>query len=43
MDLADRCFLKGDYWANPDIWSDQEIREARIEIDRVFKEARALL
>ena len=43
MDLADRCFLKGDYWANPDIWSEQEIRKARIEIDRVFKEARALL
>lgn len=42
-DLAERCMLKSDYWANPDQWSDRDIRRARIEISRVFKEARDLL
>jgi hypothetical protein len=42
-DLAARCLIKSDYWAEPDSWADADVRAARIELDRVFKEARALL
>lgn len=42
-DLAERCMLKGDYWANPETWSRQDIDRARIGINRVFKDAQKLL
>ena len=42
-DLAERCMLKGDYWANPEVWSEQDIARARIGISRVFKDAQKLL
>lgn len=42
-DLAERCMLKGDYWANPETWSEQDIARARIGINRVFKDAQKLL
>ncbi len=43
QDLADRCMLKGDYWADPGEWNDERIEESRIEIGRVFAEARELI
>jgi ATP-dependent protease HslVU (ClpYQ) peptidase subunit len=42
-DLAVRSMMKGDYWANPEEWTDRDIRRARIQIDSVFREARRLL
>ncbi len=41
--LANRCFLKGSYWLEPDIWSKPKINESGIALDRVFEAARALL
>lgn len=38
--LAERCYLKGNYWANPDIWSDEEIENAGIELNRIEQEVR---
>ncbi len=42
-DLADRCYLKGTYWINPEEWPEGKIKEARIEINQVSNEARHLL
>ncbi len=42
-DLAARCHFKAEYWANPSAWSDEKLKKARIEIDRVAKEAQKLL
>ena len=42
-DLAERCLIKSDYWAHPEAWDDTDVKKARIELDRVFREARALL
>ena len=42
-DLAKRCLIKGDYWTNPDNWSDNDIIEKRIEIDRMFEDAQNLI
>ncbi len=39
-DLAERCYLKGNYWANPNSWSDEEIKNAGIEIGRIDTEIR---
>ncbi len=38
--LAERCYLKGNYWANPNNWSDEEVRNAGIEIERIEIEIR---
>jgi hypothetical protein len=43
LDLAGRCLIKGDYWTNPDAWPEEEVKAARIELSRVFREARELL
>ena len=37
------CFEKGGYWANPEAWSDDELKEAGIKIEDVIKEAQELL
>ena len=42
-DLAERCLLKGDYWANPEAWSKRDISRARIGLNRVFRDAQKLL
>ena len=42
-DLADRCLLKGDYWANPNRWTDEQVEESRINVNTVYEEARKLL
>lgn len=43
LNLADRVFIKGDYWANPDRWINEEIKEANIQIEELFQDARKLL
>ncbi len=42
-DLAKRCLIKGDYWTNPDDWSDNDVIKKRIEIDRMFADAQKLI
>jgi hypothetical protein len=37
------CFQKGDYWANPDNWTQKDIAKAGIGIDEVFQRAKELL
>ena len=31
-DVAQRCFLKSSYWANPERWTDRESKAAKISI-----------
>jgi len=42
-DLADRCFDKGSYWMEPDVWTDAQIKRKRIKLDQVMKSIRAIL
>jgi hypothetical protein len=42
-DLAERCFDKGAYWTNPDIWSDQMLEEKNIKLEQVIESIRLLL
>jgi len=41
--FADRCFLKGSYWMDPDTWDKQRIESTGIAIDAVFEATRKLL
>lgn len=34
-ELAQRCLLKGQYWADPEVWTNEAVQKARIELDRV--------
>lgn len=43
QDLARRCDLKAGYWRGPSEWPPELVIEARIGLDRVFKEAKYLL
>ena len=40
---AMRCFQKGDYWANPDNWTEDDVKKAGIGINEVFEKAQDLL
>lgn len=42
-DLAERCFIKGSYWLEPDTWTDVMIKKKRIKLDQVMKSTRSLL
>ncbi|HTA59652.1 MAG TPA: hypothetical protein VK805_15935 [Candidatus Baltobacteraceae bacterium] len=42
-DLADRCFLKGTFWADRDQWSDEDVQRANITLQKVVRDARAFL
>ena len=42
-DLADRCFIKGSYWMEPETWTDLRIKRKRIKLDQVLKSTRKLL
>lgn len=42
-DFAERCFLKGSYWMEPDTWDKKKIEETGIAIDTVFEATRKLL
>lgn len=42
-DLARRCLLSGDYWADPTEWSEEALEEARITLRELYDRARALL
>ena len=42
-EFAERCFLKGGYWMEPDAWDKAQIAQKGIAIDSVFEATRALL
>jgi hypothetical protein len=42
-DLAERCFIKGSYWLEPDTWTNLMIKKKRIGLDQVLKSTRNLL
>ena len=42
-DLAKRCFSKGNYWMDPNSWSEARIKENRIALDQVLESTRDLL
>ncbi|HEY0549257.1 MAG TPA: hypothetical protein VGF13_06610 [Verrucomicrobiae bacterium] len=43
FDVSRRCRLKGEYWRDPDQWSEEDIAETRIGLERVAREAEYLL
>ena len=43
IDLAESLITKGEYWTNPDDWSDEDLERARIKIDQVREAARNML
>ena len=43
QDLAERCFFKGNYWADRDGWSDGDVRRADIKLQKVLEDSQALL
>jgi hypothetical protein len=42
-DLAVRLQQKAEYWTNPENWTEEEVRENRIQIDQIAEEATKLL
>jgi hypothetical protein len=42
-DLAERCFIKGSFWMEPETWTDKKIKRKRIKLDQVLKSTRKLL
>jgi hypothetical protein len=42
-DLAERCFIKGSFWMEPETWTDERIKRKRIKLDQVLKSTRKLL
>jgi hypothetical protein len=42
-DLAERCFLKSDYWLNPEYYTARDIEKFRIGVEQVYEEARNML
>lgn len=42
-ELAERCFIKGGYWMEPEAWTDEKIAQAGIAVDQVFEQTRAFL
>ncbi len=42
-ELAQKCIIKADYWANPDEWTQGDIKESKIALDTIIKESRLLL
>jgi hypothetical protein len=42
-ELARRALLKGEYWIDPDQWDDERVRETRIGLEEVMRDANALL
>ena len=41
--LAERCFLKGGYWLEPDAWDDATIKQKGIAFSQVLSSTKELL
>jgi len=42
-ELANRYFLKAQYWSDPDSWTQERIDSARIRLDELAEESRKFL
>jgi hypothetical protein len=42
-ELANRYFLKSQYWADPDSWTEERIAKTKIRLDELSEESRAIL
>jgi len=42
-EFAQKCFLKGSYWLEPEAWTQERIAQTDIAIDSVFEATRTLL
>jgi len=43
LELAERCFIKGSYWLEPEVWSENRIRDNKIDIENMIKSIKELL
>mgnify|MGYP003610137831 CR=1 FL=1 len=43
QDLAQRCFLKGDFWTDPNNWQQKDGEKINISLDEMTKLSRELL
>jgi hypothetical protein len=43
QELAERCFFKGSYWLESEVWSEHRIRNNKIDIESMIKSTRKLL
>ena len=41
--LYERCFLKAEYWADPERWTDEQIADAGIALDRMVHSVNAYI
>ena len=41
--LAERCLMKGDYWANPARWTGSDLQRTNIGIDQILEDVRQLI
>lgn len=42
-ELAEKCFLKGSYWLEPEAWDEARVAKHQIALDHVFEKTRELL
>lgn len=42
-ELAKKCLLRGDYWADPTAWTQDELDQAKISLKEIFDRSRELL
>ncbi len=42
-ELAERCFMKGSYWLEPEAWDNRQIDAKNIAIESMFEATRKLL
>jgi hypothetical protein len=42
-ELAEKCFIKGMYWMEPETWTEMKIEEKQIKLDQVMESTRKLI
>jgi hypothetical protein len=43
LSLADKCFLKAEYWSDPELWEDNKRSTAEIDLEQIIARSRDLL
>ena len=43
IDLADKCMVKADCWADPTLWQDERYSEIPLDLNTIVEECRDLL
>lgn len=41
--FAERCFIKGSYWMEPNTWNKRRLQEKGLDFETVFEQTRKLL